>query len=296
MAQKKKTTLSSYQRTTRRISRVRTLKRKLRFVFRRGYYTAAVVILAVMVGAGWWWVQSGKLAIMWDGSKQALLAQTAKHGLALQYIYLEGRKHTTLEEVTLSLGLEAGDPILGLSVREISERIKKLGWVRDVVVERQLPDTLHIHIMERKPIALWQHEKKFFLVDGDGQVIGEANKKTEEYKSLLLVVGDEAPKHTAALMNLLSMEADLFGKVSSAVWVGNRRWNLRLQNDVEVKLPEQDADKAWHKLADMERAEQVLSKAIRSVDLRLADRIFIDIPSESLHKKPEVSLEGSRDT
>lgn len=278
---KKKAQGTAYQRKTRRISRWRTFKRNAAAFFRRGYYTVAAASLAVAIGASWWWVHSGKLGLMWGEATQTLLGQTADAGMELKYIYLEGRNHASLEEVTTAIGLEAGDPILGVGVDGIKERLKALDWVQDAIVERQLPDTLHVRVIERTPVAVWQHKGKLRLVDQMGTVIESADGSRTEYGNLLLVVGEDAPSHTVNLMRMLSAEPELFAQISAAVRVGNRRWDVKFKGGIEAKLPANNPEKAWAMLAEMERQQHLLERNIRAVDLRLEDRMFIDLPPEA---------------
>lgn len=279
--QKKKAQPSAYQRKTRRISRWRTFKRNAAAFFRRGYYTVAAASLAVAIGAGWWWVHSGKLGMMVEEAKQGVLGRTADAGMELKYIYLEGRDHASLADVTAAIGLEAGDPILGVSVDGIKDRLKELSWVQDAVIERQLPDTLHVHIIERTPVAVWQHQGRLKLVDSTGTVIEAADASKKEYGRLLLVVGEDAPDYTVALMQMLSAEPELFTQVGAAVRVGNRRWDVKFRNGIEAKLPANNPERAWAMLAEMERQQHLLARDIRAVDLRLEDRMFIDLPPEA---------------
>ena len=280
---KKKKQATTYQRKTRRISRWRSFKRGAVAFFRRGYYTVAAASLAVAIGAAWWWVHSGKLGMVIDDAHQSMLEKTADAGMKLRYVYLEGRRNASLEQVTEAIGLEAGDPILGVSVDGIKERLKELSWVHDAVIERQLPDTLHVHIIERQPVAVWQHKGTLKLVDQVGKVIEEGDGSRKEYGNLLLVVGKDAPDYTVELMQMLSAEPELFRQINAAVRVGNRRWDVRFRNGVEVKLPAANAERAWAMLAEMERQQHLLARDIRAVDLRLEDRIFIDLPPDAGH-------------
>ena len=57
--------------------------------------------------------------------------------------------------------------------------------------------------------------------------------------------------------------------MTGATWVGDRRWDLHLDNQVDVMLPEQDPQAAWRLLAAKARDEALLERAIKVVDLRL---------------------------
>ena len=80
--------------------------------------------------------------------------------------------------------------------------------------------------------------------------------------TLPLIVGDGAPEHAAeALFDLLGDAAGAADRVSAAVRVGERRWNLRLDNGIDVKLPEDGAGRAWRELARAASATTACSTA-----------------------------------
>jgi cell division protein FtsQ len=141
-------------------------------------------------------------------------------------------------------------------------------------VRRVLPDTIVVEIVERRPLALWQHDKKFALIDEEGQVILRGDD-VGQFRHLMVVVGEDAPSNATALVRMLATEPDLMQRVKAAVRVGGRRWNVHLAQGIDVKLPEQDAEGAWRRLADYQRRYGVLEKQIRMVDLRLSDRLTV---------------------
>jgi cell division protein FtsQ len=102
-----------------------------------------------------------------------------------------------------------------------------------------------------------------------------------------VLVGADAPRHAEALFALLSSEPALFERVVAATWVGDRRWDLRLDNQVDVMLPEQDPQTAWRLLAAKAREEALLERAIRAVDLRLLpERIRLRLDPSVLAERP----------
>ena len=89
------------------------------------------------------------------------------------------------------------------------------------------------------PAAIWQQGSSFRLIDRDGHLISDVD--IARFARLPVVVGAEAPQHTADLLDMLAREPDLAGRVRGAAWVGERRWNLHFDNGVDVKLPEEVA-------------------------------------------------------
>ena len=108
-----------------------------------------------------------------------------------------------------------------------------------------------------------------------------------------MLVGDDAPLHAAALIDMLARDPDLAARVRAAVRVGQRRWNLQVDKAIDVRLPEEDADAAWAKLGELERKNRILSRDIEAVDLRLPDRLIVQTKSGAYRR---AAGGGGRDT
>jgi cell division protein FtsQ len=244
--------------------------------------TAALLAAAYLGGGGWWLWQSGWLGRL-SGSVGAELADlTADAGLRVGDVLVVGRKETPRHALLDALAVERGAPILSIDLHAARARLLALPWVSSVTVERMLPDTIVVRITERRPVAIWQRHGQFSLIDASGQVI--AGVPGGNLGELLLVVGDEAPPHAAALLEMLASEPELAPAVKAAVRVGGRRWNLHLANGIDVRLPEERMAEAWARLADYQRRHGLLDKPIRSLDMRFYDRLIVqprpDPPAE----------------
>lgn len=215
----------------------------------------------------------------------SLWSSVAKLGLKLENVYVEGQHHTKSEKIIDALQVNIGQPIFNIPLEAIRERLEQLDWVKLAVVERQLPNTLHIRIIERQPLAFWQHQGKLYLIDGEGNVIREPNLKP--FAQLKMMVGEDAPLHAERLLELLQTEPSLFKHLSAAIRVSERRWNLRFNNGLEIKLPEENLEKAWAFLLEQHRKENLLSGTMKVIDLRIPDKLFVEpsVPNFSLSLK-----------
>jgi cell division protein FtsQ len=106
---------------------------------------------------------------------------------------------------------------------------------------------------------------------------------------LPLVVGADAASRAGELLQLLAKEPALAAHVTAAVRVGGRRWNLRLDNAIEVLLPADDPAAAWAELARLERSDAILRRDIETIDMRLPDRLVLRVatplPPDDAKKK-----------
>jgi len=149
---------------------------------------------------------------------------------------------------------------------------------------------LVVHLIERRPIALWQHQGQFALIDEDGEVI--TREGLGRFSRLIHVVGADAPDHVGGLLELLETQPELKAQVKAAVRVGGRRWDLILAGGVDVRLPETGAPQALARLADFELETGVLGREIKVLDLRAPDRVIVrrggdGRPQEGAAKAPK---------
>ncbi len=234
--------------------------------------------------AGWWVWQSGWVQIKVERVKWIVISGAAKTGFSVREIFVEGRFETPRKSLLKALRLERGAPILAFDPQAARERVEALPWVRQAVIERQLPDVVHLQLNERHPMALWQRGGKFTLIDTNGELI--PLKDVSNYTNLIVVIGKDAPRHAAVLFEVLATEPKLASRVKAAVRVGARRWNLHLNNKIKIQLPEDDPGAAWSHLAELNQKHALLARNLISVDLRLADRIVIrEVKNGSPDKK-----------
>lgn len=228
---------------------------------------------AVLGGALMWSLQSGWLERQWNAVADAALEATADAGLSLQVVEVHGRSETKQADIVAALGAPRGAPLLGLDIDAMRERLIALPWIMSAEIERRYPDRLLVTVTEAEPLALWQRNQKLFLVSRAGKVIETAD--LAKYSELLVIVGERAPDNAEALFDLLGREPQLRERVTAAVFVGKRRWNLRFDNGVDVKLPEEKPAAAWSRFAALEKQHGILEKDVRIVDLRLPDQVVV---------------------
>lgn len=252
--------------------------RQRRQILRRRAFLAALGVVGCYVLATLAWsAYTGSLTRTTNGLRDALLAQTAQAGFRLSQVTLGGRRHADLDAIKAALDAPPGVPILALDLPVMRARLLAIPEVASATLTRRLPGELRVTITERVPVALWQSHGQRQLIDRTGAVLSA--QKYREAVKLPVVVGSDAAQHIAELLALLDAAPELKPDVAAAVRIGQRRWNLQLTRGVTVMLPQEGASAAWQRFAALVARDHLLQKAIKSVDLRMEDRVFI-VPLE----------------
>ncbi len=236
----------------------------------------ALVTVFFVFGAAlssWWLWQSGIVASTAEHVKWKAIALSGDLGFKVKEVMVVGRRHTLQKDLLKALRSARGAPILALDIEGAKSRLEKLPWVRSASVERMLPDTILLSVIERTPLAIWQNKGQFSLIDLEGGVILE--NTVQQFSDLPVVVGEKAASHAAELMTVLGRQSRLMELVKAAVWVGDRRWNIHLKNGIDVRLPEINPASAWARLAEYERNNKILERDIKVLDLRIPDRLIV---------------------
>lgn len=248
---------------------------KLAFIipwFKRFGVILGVFIVTLWLGA-WVWV-SGLAQGAANLSEDAAMMLSARSGFRVENILVVNRKKSDPAALKAVLSIEKGDPLFSFDPRAAKKQIEKINWVYKAQVERRWPDTIYIRLEEREPVALWQQNKKLLLIDKEGHVIGDENIKS--FSNLIIVMGEGAPAHIEELFSSFAEDSPLFKRISSAKWVGDRRWDLQLYNTITVKLPEADIRTAVRFLEETDQKDQILDKDVRVIDLRESGRMSVE--------------------
>jgi cell division protein FtsQ len=259
---------------------MRALSFDLRHRFNLRYVSAAAGLLLLALGTIAVW-RLGPLAPRFaQGALDAGYRMSASAGFALTSIQLTGRHHADKAEILDAVGVTRGGPILAIDPKALRARLEAIDWIDQAQVRRTLPDRLEIELKEAQPIAIWQNQGNFALIDSRGRKITEQG--IDAFAQLPLVVGEGAPEAAAPLFAMLDSEPNLKNRVMAAIRVGDRRWNIRFDNDVDLLLPEFDAEEAWHRFARLESEHRLLARAITAIDMRLKDRLVVRLSDEGL--------------
>jgi cell division protein FtsQ len=233
----------------------------------------AATALVMLASLGYGMVKGDHVASVVVALRDARDAAANVAGFRIVSIALTGHRHISREEVLATAGITGTTSLLFLDVEQTRERLKNNPWIADATVLKLYPGELQVGIKEREAFALWQKDGQVAVIAEDGTVL-------EPYVAprlmrLPLVVGRGAETRAKDFLALLDQYPALRDVVRASVLVGERRWNLRLKNGIDVRLPETQVAAALEKLVALDGEKSLITRDIVAIDLRLADRITV---------------------
>jgi cell division protein FtsQ len=276
------------RKTVPKRPRRKALAKQIRAALR---WSLPVLAVAAVVGSGVWLFTGGRTAAFLGVARDGMITASAHAGLRVENVLVTGRYRTAREDITGALGARRGMAILAFDPFTAKQRLEKLNWVRAATVERRLPDTIYLRLVEREPLALWQASGKLALIDREGVVI--TRRHLGRYSALPLVVGEDAASHAEAIIAILRARPVVTEATSAMIRVAGRRWDLKLKAGVMVHLPEDGAARAVASLARLIARDRILERDVTVIDMRLPDRLVVRTKPGA---RPQSGSDGGKDS
>jgi cell division protein FtsQ len=248
---------------------------------------ALTLTLATLLG-------SAVLGVINGGHVDAVLAQLADSrnamansaGFRITSVVISGRKQLSQDEVLGIGGVNGRSSLLFLDAATVRDKLKSNPWIADATVLKFYPGQLQIDLVERTAFALWQQDGRVAVIAEDGAVLEPYVAR--RFMSLPLVVGKGAETRARDFLALLARYPQVHSVTKASIFVGERRWNLRLKDGLDIRLPESDVGNALAALSKMDKEDKLFSRDIVAVDMRLPDRLTVQLSEDAAKAREEL--------
>ena len=184
---------------------------------------------------------------------------------------IDGGSDMLSTEIRTALPLEFPLSSFDLDLPQIREKITALDGVKQANVRIRPGGVLQIDVTPRVPVAVWRDETGLALVDNTGAHVARIVAR-RDHADLPLIAGAGAAKEVPEALKLIAAANVLGDRLRGLVRVGGRRWDVVLDRDQTIMLPEENALQALERVIALEGAQEVLTRDVARVDMRLAAR------------------------
>jgi cell division protein FtsQ len=251
---------------------------------RRTGIAATLLLLVASTGLGI--VKGGHLEAFVASVSEARNAIANSAGFRITSVAINGRKQLTQDEVLAIGGVNGRSSLLFLDAETVRGKLKADPWIGEATVLKLYPGRLQIDIVERSAFALWQRDGHLSVIADDGAVLEPY--VTRRFTSLPLVVGKGAETRARDFVALLDRYPQVRAVTKAAILVGERRWNLRLNDGLDIRLPENDVGNALATLSKLDQEDKLFSRDIVAVDMRLPDRLVVQLSDDAAKARDDL--------
>ena len=251
---------------------------------RRSGIAATVLILLGSLSLGL--VKGGHVEEFTTALSDTRNAIANSAGFRITSVAINGRKQLSQDEVLATGGVNGRSSLLFLDASTVRARLKANPWIADATVLKFYPGQLQIDIIERSAFALWQRDGRISVISDDGAVLEPYLSR--RFVSLPLVVGRGAETRARDFLALLARYPQVNSVTKAAIFVGERRWNLRLKDGLDIRLPENDVGNALAELSRLDKEDKLFSRDIVAVDMRLPDRLTVQLSDDAAKAREEL--------
>ncbi len=228
--------------------------------------------MALSFGAATWWLS-------YEDNREAFVDLVAelraeveqRPEFMVNLMVIDGASTSVAEDIREVISLDFPISSFDLDLKVMRETIVGLDAVRTARLRIAQGGVLQVDVAERVPAVVWRHSDGLELLDPAGEMVGPLTSR-ELRPELPLIAGKGADKAVSEAIALLAAAAPLEGRLRGLVRVGERRWDLVLDQNQKILLPEDNAVLALERVMAKDEAIGVFNRDIAQVDLRLPDR------------------------
>src|SRR3977135_1582117 len=252
----------------------------------------AATALMLLGSAGYGIVKGGHLEELTSAASDTRNAIANSAGFRITTVAINGRKQLTQDEVLAIGGVNGRSSLLFLDAAAVREKLKANPWIGEATVLKFFPGQLQIDIVERSAFALWQQDGRLSVIADDGAVLEPYVSR--RFKGLPLVVGKGAETRAKDFLALLDRYPQVRSVMKAAVFVGERRWNLRLKDGLDVRLPENEVGNALAALSKLDKEDRLCSRDLGAIDMRLTDRLTVRLSEDAAKAREDLFKDKSK--
>ena len=194
---------------------------------------------------------------------------------------VDGASDELAHEIREIMPLDFPVSYFDLDIKYLHKVLNDIPAVASAAIKVTVSGVLQIDISERTPAFIWRKDDVISVIDEKGKFIRLATSRLD-YPELPLVVGEAANLSIADISSLMEDNQYFLDQVRAFVRVGERRWDLVLDNNLRIMLPQTKFLAAFDRLMLMNHTGSLFSNQLSTIDMRLVERPTVRVGAVSV--------------
>ncbi|MBB3993648.1 cell division protein FtsQ [Sulfitobacter undariae] len=245
----------------------------------------AGIPFCIALGAGTWYLSDeGRRGAIEQAVAEARQSIETRPEFMVNLMAIDGAEDELASYIRESLPLNFPISSFDLDLDAMRGTLTEISAVKTASVRIRPGGVLQIEITPREAVALWRNQDGLALVDASGVYVAMATNRYAR-PDLPLIAGQGANEHVSEALELIQAAAPLGSRLRGIVRMGERRWDVVLDRDQRILLPEMEPQRALERVIALEGAQDILTRDVARVDMRLARRPTVQMTTEAAEER-----------
>lgn len=221
--------------------------------------------------AAWYFSQPDNRAWLRESVADIRRSVEERPEFMVKLMAIDGASESVADDIREVVPVDFPVSSFDLDLPGMKERISELDAVEKVDLRIRRGGILQVSVTERQPVAVWRLRDEIELLDAEGRRVAVLKSRLDR-ADLPLLAGEGANEAMAEALALLQAAAPIAERIRGLVRVGERRWNLVLDRNQTIMLPEREPVQALEQVLALDAAQDLLDREITVVDVRIPAR------------------------
>ncbi len=203
---------------------------------------------------------------------------------------IDGANDSVAADIREIIPVEFPITAFDLDLEDLRANIAQMDAVANVDVQVR-SGILQINVTERVPALVWRTNEGTILLDATGHRVA-AIATREERSDLPLVAGGGADVAVDQALEIIAASGPLLARMRGVERIGERRWDLVLDRNQRILLPEDNPIAALERVIALNKAQDMLARDLTVIDMRNGQRPTIRIADNAIEALRQIRTEN----
>lgn len=233
----------------------------------KGFLRFGVPLVLVIAAAAFWASDEARRTDAMDRVSELKRQVEERPEFMVHMMAVERASTNVAADIRALLPLDFPVSSFDLDLDELRATVQTLDAVADASVRIRSGGVLAIEVAEREPAVVWRSGDGLVLLDAEGHRVSSVLARVDR-PDLPLIVGQGAGDAVPEGLAIFKASEPIFERVRGLLRVGERRWDVILDRDQRIMLPEENPVIALEKAIALDAAQDLLERDIAAVDFR----------------------------
>lgn len=228
-------------------------------------------VFSVVFFAGWFFSDETNREAIAEQVADIRRSVAERPEFMVKLMAVDGASSALAETIRTATMVDLPKSSFDLDLDQMKTTIEEIEAVARAELRIRPGGILQVQVTERVPAIIWREGDTLALLDNSGKRVAVLNSRTDR-ADLPLIVGEGADTVVPQALRIMIAAAPIDDRLRGLVRMGERRWDLVLDRDQRILLPENAPVDALEQIIAQDHAQDLFSRDLIAIDMRNADR------------------------